>query len=139
MLGIVDDPITFLGAIAVIAVFIVIILIWLKKENKIKNEMVAALSEEVRNDLKDNQVQDYDYQRNIWTQKAWIGSVKDKGSKVALKLLWYNTVIQNATLHQFQYADVTMKKADFESRGLKQGSIVKMRIDPNTARAELVW
>ena len=77
MLGIVDDPITFFGAIAVVAVFIVIILIWLKKENKIKNEMVAALSEEVRNDLKDNQVQDYDYQRNIWTQKACIGSVKD--------------------------------------------------------------
>ena len=80
MLGIVDDPITFLGAIAVIAVFIVVILLWLKKENKIKNEMVAALSEEVRNDLKDNQVQDYDYQRNIWTQKACIGSVKDKGN-----------------------------------------------------------
>lgn len=138
MLNILDDPITFIGAILVVAVFITIILLWLKKENKIKDEMVSALSEDLKISLQDNQVEDYDSQRNIWTQKAYIGSVRDKGSKVALKLLWYNTVIQNATLNQFQYADVTMKKAEFEARGLNQGMIVKMRIDPNTAKAEII-
>ncbi len=138
MLNILDDPITFIGAILVVAVFITIILLWLKKENKLKDEMVSALSEDLKSSLQNNQVENYDSQRHIWTQKAYIGSVRDKGTKVALKLLWYNTVIQNATLNQFQYADVTMKKAEFEGRGLKQGMIVKMRIDPNTAKAEII-
>lgn len=60
-----------------------------------------------------------------------IAEINVKGeNKVALKVLWYNTVIQNATVNQCQYADINMKKSDFDAKGLKNGDFVEIFIDP---------
>lgn len=125
-------------ALAIVAVLAVIIVIWAKKEKKIQAGMLSHLTDEQKAFLQDNQVANYDANKFTWTQRGMIGEVTDKGSKVALKVLWFNTVIQNATLNDFQYADITMKKEDFNARGLSQGSIVTIFINPNKAKAEIV-
>lgn len=72
-------------------------------------EMLSNLTEDQKKQLEDNQVENFDDKKHTWIQRGMIGSVTDKNNKVALKVLWYNTVIQNATLNQCQFADINMK------------------------------
>ena len=122
----------YLITILVIAIFIVIIMVWAKKENRMLEGLISNLTEEQRKKLEDNQVEDYDEKKHTWTQRGMIAEVNIKGeSKVALKVLWYNTIIQNTTLNEYQYADINMKKSDFDAKGLKNGDFVKIFINPS--------
>lgn len=121
----------YLILIVVLAAFAGIIVICAKKEKEILNNFLANLTEEQKAALEDNQIEDYDSKKYTWTQRGMIASVKVKGeSKVALKVLWYNTVIQNNTINQCQYADINMKKSDFDAKGLKTGDFVRIFINP---------
>jgi len=122
----------------VIAALIGVFFVWAKKENELKEKMVAELTEEQREELKNNQVENFDDKKHTWEQKGLIGQVTDKGNSVALKVLWYNTVIQNATLNNFQYADIKMKKSEFEERKLDKNSIVTIFINPEKAEAKII-
>ena len=117
--------------VLVVGVLFVIIKFFIQKENAIKAEMLAELTDEQIEDLKDNEVTNFDEKKNTWTQKAFIGRVLDKGNSYALKVLWYNTVIRDhSTFNDFQYADIKVRKAEFNEKGYKKGSNVKMFIDP---------
>ena len=121
----------YLIMILVIVIFIGIIMVLAKKDNEILNNLLSNLTEEQKRKLEDNQVENFDEKNHTWTQRAMIAEINVKGeNKVALKVLWYNTVIQNATLNQCQYADINMKKSDFDAKGLKNGDFVKIFIDP---------
>jgi len=117
---------------------VVAFVITAKKEAKNLDEMLASLSLEQINDLKDNQVSNYNQNNFTWIQKGLIGKITDKGSKVELKVVWYNTVIQNNTYKNFQYADIKINKDEFNSKGLKINSIVNIYIDPSNADAKIV-
>lgn len=122
----------YLIAILVIAIFTVILMVWAKKENEILDNLLSNLTEEQKRNLEDNQVEDFDVKKHTWTQRGMIAEVNVKGkNKVALKVLWYNTIIQNATINQCQYADINMKKSDFDAKGLKIGDFVRIFIDPS--------
>ena len=115
----------------IIGIFAGVIVIWAKKENGNLENMLSNLTEEQKKDLEDNQVENYDEEKFTWTQRGMIAEVNVKGEKkVALKVLWYNTIIQNAMLNQCQYADITMKKEEFDAKGLKNGDFVKISINP---------
>lgn len=121
----------YLITILVIAIFIVIIMVWAKKDNGILDGLLSNLTEEQKRKLEDNQVENFDKKKHTWTQRGMIAEINVKGeNKVALKVLWYNTVIQNATVNQCQYADINMKKSDFDAKGLKNGDFVEIFIDP---------
>lgn len=109
-----------------------------KKEAKNLDEMLSSLTSEQINDLKDNQVCNYDQSNYTWIQKGLVGRITDKGNAVALKVVWYNTVIQNNTYKNFQYADIKISKEEFNSRGLQINSIVNIYIDPSNANAKIV-
>ncbi len=122
----------YLITILVIAIVIGIIMVWAKKENKMLEGLISNLTDEQRRKLEDNQVENFDEKKHTWTQRGMIAEVNVKSeSKVALKVLWYNTIIQNATLNQYQYADINMKKSDFDAKDLKNGDFVKIFIDPS--------
>lgn len=128
----------YLIIIVFIAIFAGIMMIWAKKENENLDNLLSNLTEEQKNDLKDNQVENFDEKSHTWTQRAMIAEVKVKGeNKVNLTLLWYNTVIQNNTLNQCQSADINMKKSDFDAKGLKEGDFVKMFMDPEKCNAKI--
>ncbi|MFI3250528.1 MAG: hypothetical protein R3Y07_06155 [Eubacteriales bacterium] len=115
-----------------VGVFALIIMIWVKNANKDMKSMLSNLLEEQIADLKDNQVLGFDPQKSTWTQKAMITRVTEKGNSVALKLLWFNTVIQgHDSTDDFQYADIKMKKKEFEAKNLQNHAVVTMFIDPN--------
>ncbi len=129
----------YLIIIVFIAIFAGIMMIWAKKENENLDNLLSNLTEEQKNDLKDNQVENFDEKSHTWTQRAMIAEVKVKGeNKVNLTLLWYNTVIQNNTLNQCQSADINMKKSDFDAKGLKEGDFVKMFMDPEKCNAKIL-
>lgn len=121
----------YLITIFVIVIFIVIIMVLAKKDKGTLDGLVSNLTEEQKKKLEDNQVEDFDEKKHTWTQLGMIAEVNTKGeNKVALKVLWYNTIIPNDTINQCQYADIDMKKADFDAKGLKTGDFVKLFIDP---------
>ena len=126
-----------IGAL-VLAVFVGILVIAIKKENAMQKQMLEELNHAQIEELKENEVTDFDDKKFTWIQKGIIGNVNDKGAKVALKVLWYNTVIDNNTLNDFQYADIKIKKDEYESRKLSKGIFVNIFIDPQKANAKIV-
>lgn len=121
----------YLIAILVVVIIIIIMMQLAKKDSEILNELVSNLTEEQKRKLEDNQVDDFNEKNFTWNQIGMIAKVNIKGeNKVSLKVLWYNTIIQNNTLSKYQYADINMKKSDFDAKGLKNGDFVRMFIDP---------
>lgn len=121
----------YIIAIIVIAAFAAVIMIVAKKEQGILDNLLLKLTDEQKKDLENNQIEDFDEKKHTWIQRGMIAEVNTKGdNKVNLKVLWYNTIIQNDTVNQCQYADISMKKSDFDNKGLKNGDFVKIFIDP---------
>ena len=128
----------YIGGIIFAAIICGGLVYWAKKTAEETKALVDALTEEQALELQRNEVENYDEKKFTWCQKAFIAKVIDKNKNVALKVLWYNTIIQNGTLNQCQLADIKMKKSDFEAKNLKEGSYVKIFIDPQNANAEIV-
>lgn len=110
--------------------FIGIILFFSKKENKKLEEMVSNLSEEQKNKLAATDIKFVEGKNDEWFQEGMIGEMIDKGNKFAIRVLWHNKVIQNATYDQLQYGDTSVSKDEVEKNGLKVGDFVKVYVAP---------
>lgn len=120
----------FIIGVLVVGVFIGLIVFFLKKENNKLKELVGNLNEEQKNKLALTDVKFVEGKNDEWIQEGMIGEMKDKGYKYAIRVLWHNKVIQNATYDQLQYGDTSLSKKDVESNGLKVGDFVKVRVAP---------
>ena len=114
----------------IVGVFIVVVFFFSKKENQKLEEMVANLNEEQKNELALTDVKFIEGKNDEWIQSGMIGEMVDKGNKFAIKVLWHNRVIQNATYDQIQYGDTSLSKEEVEKNGLKVGDFVKVYIAP---------
>ncbi len=114
----------------IVGVFIVVVFFFLKKENQKLEEMVANLNEEQKNELSLTDVKFIEGKNDEWIQNGMIGEMVDKRNKFAIKVLWHNRVIQNATYDQIQYGDTSLSKEEVEKNGLKVGDFVKVYIAP---------
>ncbi len=114
----------------IVGVFIVVVFFFLKKENQKLEEMVANLNEEQKNELSLTDVKFIEGKNDEWIQNGMIGEMVDKGNKFAIKVLWHNRVIQNATYDQIQYGDTSLSKEEVEKNGLRVGDFVKVYIAP---------
>ncbi len=126
--------------LAGIGIFAGIILLLAKKGHKSMLEMLAEFSSEQKEDLKDNQVEikDSNQKSYSWYQKGLIGKVTAKGNNYHLVVIYFNTVMNNNYQNDFEYADIKIKKADFESKGLQKGSVVTILIEPHKTRATII-
>mgnify|MGYP001062759818 CR=1 FL=1 len=118
---------------AIVLVFVVIVFIVAKKGNDRDAKYVSELSEGDKKNIMDNEVKFVEGKKNTWTQKGYICDIKEKrNDKVALVILWYNSVIKNGGPHDnsIQGADVTIKKSELESHGLKVGSYIRFEMAP---------
>lgn len=120
----------FIIGVLVVGAFIGLIVFFLKKENNKLKEMVGNLNEEQKNKLALTDVKFVEGKNDEWIQEGMIGEMKDKGYKYAIRVLWHNKVIPNATYDQLQYGDTSLSKKDVESNGLKVGNFVKVRVAP---------
>lgn len=120
----------FIIGVLVVGAFIGLIVFFLKKENNKLKELVGNLNEEQKNKLALTDVKFVEGKNDEWIQEGMIGEMKDKGYKYAIRVLWHNKVIQNATYDQLQYGDTSLSKKDVESNGLKVGDFVKVRVAP---------
>ncbi len=129
-----------LFGVAVVGIFACVILIFAKKGHKAMQEILAEFSSEQKEDLKDNQVEIKDSNQNSfsWYQKGLIGKVTAKGNNYHLVVIYFNTVMNNNYQNDFEYADIKIKKTDFESKGLQKGSVITMLIEPHKTRATIV-
>lgn len=129
---------SFIG-IGIVIIFIVVVFILAKKDNKERDEMVSKLTEEQKNILMSTDVNFI--KKNEWVQKAMVAKLKDKGNKVELRLLWFNKVIQNNEYNKITIADATITKSEQEEHNLKTGDFVKMYFAPEKSigRVKIIW
>lgn len=128
-----------LAGLIPVAILAGIIYIWSKKENEKIEKVASQLTEEQKNNLVDNQVENFNEKKITWTQRGMISEVKESGSKVEVRVLYYNTVVQNNTLNQICATDLKVDKSEFEKHGLKVGSFVKIFIDMNKFESNIVF
>lgn len=114
----------------IVGAFIGVVIFFTKKENKKLEEMMSNLSNEQKNKLALTDVKFIEGKNDEWIQEGMISEMRDKGNKFAIKVLWHNKVIQNATYDQLQYGDTSLSKKDVESTGLKVGDFVRVYIAP---------
>lgn len=62
--------------------------------------------------------------------KYWIAEVK---------LLWYNSVIENNELNTITIADTKITKKEQEEHNLKSGDFVKLQINADKFKNEIIW
>lgn len=120
----------YIIALLVVGVGIGVLIFFLKKEHKKLEEMVSNLNENQKNKLALTDIKFVEGKNDEWIQDGMIGEMKEKGNKYAIKILWHNKVIQNATYDQIQYGDTSLSKKDVEKKGLKVGDYVKIYIAP---------
>ena len=120
----------FIIGVLVVGAIIGLIVFFLKKENNKLKEMVGNLNEEQKNKLALTDVKFVEGKNDEWIQEGMIGEMREKGNKFAIRVLWHNKVIRNATYDQLQYGDTSLSKKDVESNGLKVGDFVKVRVAP---------
>ena len=120
----------YIIGVMVVGAFIGLIVFFLKKEHNKLEEMVENLNEEQKNKLALTDVKFVEGKNDEWIQEGMIGEMKDKGHKYAIRVLWHNKVIRNATYDQLQYGDTSLSKKGVESNGLKVGDFVKVRVAP---------
>lgn len=114
--------------IAVIAVFVALVFVIAKKDSKECEELVSKLTEEQKNFLMSTEVKFVE--KNAWVQDAIVAKINDKGNKIQIRLLWYDTVIQNNEYHTITIADTSITKAEQEAHNLKIGDNVHMYFAP---------
>ena len=112
----------------VLGAFVGVCFMIAKKDGAETKEMVENLTEEQKDRLMNAEVNFVE--NNVWTQEAMVAKMKDKGNKVDLRLLWYDTVIQNAELNTITIADANIKKSEQQEHDVKVGDFVKLYIAP---------
>ena len=112
----------------IIAAFIGVVFVIAKKDAKERDEMVSKLTEEQKNFLMATEVKFVE--KNAWVQDAIVAKINDKGNKLDIRLLWYDTVIQNNEYNTITIADTSITKAEQEAHNLKIGDNVKMYFAP---------
>lgn len=111
-------------------VFIGLVNFFLVKKQKKLKEMVSNLSEEQKNKLALTDIKFIEGKNDEWIQDGIIGEMRNRGNKFAIRVLWHNRVIQNATYDQLQYGDTSLSKGDVEKNNLKVGDFVKFYVAP---------
>ena len=112
----------------IIAVFVVVVLVIAKKDAKERDEMVSKLTEEQKEFLKSTEVEFVE--KNAWTQDAIVAKMVDKGSKMDLRLLWYNKTMENNEYETITIADTSITKSEQQAHNVKVGDAVKMYFAP---------
>lgn len=112
----------------ILAVVVVVVVMIAKKDNAERNEMVANLTEDQKNRLMSTEVEKVE--PVAWVQDAMVAKVTDKGSKIDLRLLWYNKTYQNNEYETITIADASIKKSEQEEHNLQVGDFVKLYIAP---------
>ena len=124
--------------ILLVVVLIGVVKVAIDKSNKKCAEVVAQLTEEQKARLNAAEVRVVEGKKNCWVQEAMIAKATDKGSKYYLYMLYCNKTIDNNTAGNIVNADVSISKADYEAKGLSEGSFVDMEIDAEKAKAVIL-
>ena len=113
---------------AVIGAFVAAVFAIAKKDAKERDEMVSKLSDEQKERIM-NAEPDF-VEQNAWVQEAMVAKIVEKGTKLDLRLLWYNTTIGNNENNSITIADASISKKEQEEHNVKVGDFVKLYIAP---------
>lgn len=123
----------------VLAVLVGVVFVIAKKDAQERDEMVSKLTEDEKKYLESAEVKFVE--KNAWVQDALVAKIVDKGNKIDLRLLWYNTVMQNNENGTITIADTSITKKEQEAHNLEVGSKVKMYFAPEktVGSVKIVW
>ena len=112
----------------VVAIAAVVVFVIARKDAQECQEMVSKLTEDQKNLLMSTKVNFVE--KNAWTQDAMVAKIVDKGNKFNIRLLWYNSVIENNEYNTITIADASISKEEQEKHNLKIGDKVTMYFAP---------
>ena len=112
----------------IVAVLVVVVVLIAKKDANERNEMVSRLTEEQKAFLMETEPEFVE--KNAWVQDAIVAKIQDKGSKIDIRLLWYNKTMENNEYKTITIADASIKKAEQAKHQLRIGDAVKLYIAP---------
>lgn len=129
---------TLIG-VGVCAVLAIVIVIVGKNDQKECQEFVSRLTGQQVDFLKGTDPQFVE--KDAWVQDAIVAKMTDKGNKISLRLLWYNTVLQNNEYQKITIADTSISASEQQSHNLKVGDSVKMYFAPEktVGSVKVVW
>lgn len=123
------DPMIYLVAIAVVAVFAVVVMLLAKKEGNSLQKILKNVSDEDKNRLKSCTFIPSD-KRDLFFSEALVADVKDDGKKSEIILLFYVE-----RLADYYFRKVKLKPMEAEKRNIRKGNFVKcyMKYDKEMA------
>ena len=125
---------------AVIGAFVAAVFAIAKKDAKERDEMISKLSNEEKERIMKAEPQFVE--ENAWVQEAYVAKIVEKGSKSDVRLLWYNTTMNNNENETITIADASISKADKEAHNVKVGDFVQLddnyHVIPGNAGQELI-
>ena len=123
------DPMMYVVAIAVVAVFAVVVMLLAKKEGNSLQKILAKVSDENKARLKNCTFTPSD-KNGLHFSEALVADVINDGKKSVVELLFYVE-----RLDDFYFRKVTLKPAEAEKRNIRKGNFVKcyMKYDKEMA------
>lgn len=112
----------------VIGAFVGLVVVFVKmykKDQQDQGDLVSGLTPEQKERIEAARP-DF-VEEKAFEQEAMVARVTDKGNKVDLRFLWFDTVTSNG---EISIGDVSITKADQEAHNVQVGSFVKVYIAP---------
>ena len=110
----------------IVGIIVAVVVVISKKDAKDQAELISQLTPEQKARIEAAKP-DFGKQ-NEWVQEAMVARVTEKGSKLDLRLLWFDTVMSGG---EITIADAAITKAEQQAHNVQAGSFVKLYIAPD--------
>ncbi len=131
------DFVTILGAAVILGIFVVIIVIAMKKTNEKLNEAISNLTEEEKDYLLHTEYQKAPDSDIAVYAPALVHSVKEKGNGAALYLIFCDTYFPNSD-GDLSPADINISAAEYAEHPVKKGDKVFILLNGDKS-AKVAW
>ena len=129
----------FIYVIPIMAGIILVFWLIIRKQNKEKDALEAAMTQEQKDYLLQTKPEAPPAGKGGFVIDALVVEKTDKGSKYGVRLMWNNTVIPNNTMGGLMMTNMTVPKDKADANNLRVGSYVKHWLDPEKQKWDILF
>ncbi len=125
--------------VPIMAVIILVFWLIIRKQNKVKEALEAAMTQEQKDRLLQTQPSAAPDGKGGFVIEALVVEMTDKGSKYGLRLMWHNTVIPNNEMGKLMMTNMSVPKDKADANNLKVGDYVRYWMDPEKQKWDVLF
>ena len=125
--------------VPILAVIILVLWLIIRKQNKVKEALEAAMTPEQKDRLLQARPTAAPAGKGGFVIEALVVEKLDKGSKYGVRLMWHNTVIPNKVLNKLMMTSLTVPKDKADAANLKVGDYVRYWMDPEKQKWDILF